>query len=331
MAIMKIPKHIETIKSNISSIPINAGQIISCHDTGELFFDTIDGDRIQISDIIYINTEAQKNALLAPLSNKLYLIRETANVYIHDGENWYLLNDQIVITTTLDAANAVSGVLKIKGRQVIPVTMASLVYTTSGANVEDKLKDITKVGIAVDRVAATVDQQKIFTIPFPFPNYLENGNHVVIELGASWLDPERYTISNGNLVLNDTEIGVDNGRDVCFIFVYNSISPGSVTNLDGALITNKTISISKVDDNFFNNICIKTYNYSAIPTTGTTIILVDIPEYNPNTDSLSVYNGTTKLFKGIDYTIDNKNVILTTIASNGSQKFNFEVQKITKL
>jgi hypothetical protein len=324
-------KPIETIKSNINTITVVPGQMIKCYDTGELFFDTSESERIQISDIIYINTESQRLSLLAPLNSKLYFVRETNNMYIHDTENWYLVNNQISITTTLNAATATSGVLVVKGNQVIPVTMASLVYTTAGATVEDKLKDITRVGMLVDRVTATTDKQKTFVIPFPFTNYLENGNHMIIQLGTGWLDPERYTISSGNLVLNESETGVDIGRDVCFIFIYNSTSPGAITNLNGSLITNKTIPIDKVDDNFFNNVCIKTYNYSATPTSGTTSILVDIAEYNPNTDSISVYNGTTKLFKGTNYSLDGKNVNLIGITPDGSQTFNFEVQKITKL
>lgn len=80
----------ETIKSKLDLIPISVGQMITCSDTGELYFDTAYDGRICISDFIILNTDEEILNLENPIIGKLYLSKETNFIYRYD-ENWIQL------------------------------------------------------------------------------------------------------------------------------------------------------------------------------------------------------------------------------------------------
>lgn len=85
---MGLFKPIETTKANIGKIKVTAGQMISCSDTGELYFDTIKNGRQSIADLIIVENDAARTSLAKPLSNKLYLVKDTNYIWRYDGTNW---------------------------------------------------------------------------------------------------------------------------------------------------------------------------------------------------------------------------------------------------
>lgn len=85
---MGLFKPIETTKANIGKIKVTAGQMISCSDTGELYFDTIKNGRQSIADLIIVENDKARIALTKPLSNKLYLVKDTNYIWRYDGAKW---------------------------------------------------------------------------------------------------------------------------------------------------------------------------------------------------------------------------------------------------
>lgn len=85
---MGLFKPIETTKANIGKIKVTAGQMISCSDTGELYFDTIKNGRQSIADLIIVENDTARTSLAKPLSNKLYLVKDTNYIWRYDGTAW---------------------------------------------------------------------------------------------------------------------------------------------------------------------------------------------------------------------------------------------------
>lgn len=80
----------ETISSALNSISKTAGQVIYVRDTKRLYFDSLNGDRIEITDIIPLATESEREALLSPIENKLYYVIQTFRLWIYSGGNWHI-------------------------------------------------------------------------------------------------------------------------------------------------------------------------------------------------------------------------------------------------
>ena len=66
-------KLLSTIFSKLGSLTKNNGQIIVTRDSKSLYVD-LEGDRIEITDWIDVNTETELLAILTPLTNKYYYI-----------------------------------------------------------------------------------------------------------------------------------------------------------------------------------------------------------------------------------------------------------------
>ena len=103
---MSIVQHIKVLDSQLANIKIVAGSTIYTRDTGKHFIDISDTERVQISDIIYIDTDKERIALLAPLPDKLYITRDTNKVWIYSvkSDKWVCLN----IDTTYTAGTGIS-------------------------------------------------------------------------------------------------------------------------------------------------------------------------------------------------------------------------------
>lgn len=103
---MSIVQHIKVLDSQLANIKIVAGSTIYTRDTGKHFIDISDTERVQISDIIYIDTDKERIALLAPLPDKLYITRDTNKVWVYSvkTDKWICLN----IDTTYTAGTGIS-------------------------------------------------------------------------------------------------------------------------------------------------------------------------------------------------------------------------------
>ena len=89
------------LKSIITNNKPGSGSLIIAKDTKELFADA-GGERIQISDIIYVDTEEQLDEILAPLSNKFYFVKENNCLYNYNNTTWSPITGSIN-TTDIDS------------------------------------------------------------------------------------------------------------------------------------------------------------------------------------------------------------------------------------
>ena len=73
----------ETVKSkaeNTALIPITPGRYLICTDTSDVYYDTKDNVRKHLTDIIDLETDAERTAILAPL-DKFYFVKDTAHIW----------------------------------------------------------------------------------------------------------------------------------------------------------------------------------------------------------------------------------------------------------
>lgn len=81
------------LASELDSKPIINGSIILCYDSGDLYSDTIEGDRIKIADKVRIlETENDRTSMLIPESDCLYIVVESKKLYIYTT-TWVCLNE----------------------------------------------------------------------------------------------------------------------------------------------------------------------------------------------------------------------------------------------
>lgn len=87
---MAIMQSGETISSVLDSISKTAGQVIYVRDTKRLYFDSLNGDRIEVTDIIPLATESDREAILSPIENKLYYVIQTFRLWIYSEGYWHI-------------------------------------------------------------------------------------------------------------------------------------------------------------------------------------------------------------------------------------------------
>ena len=150
---MSIVQHIKVLDSQLANIKIVAGSTIYTRDTGKHFIDISDTERVQISDIIYIDTDKERTALLAPLPDKLYITRDTNKVWIYSvkSDKWVCLN----IDTTYTAGTGIN----INGTTInnsgVRAVTAGASANKININTNDNINTIT-----IDNVANAVSASK---------------------------------------------------------------------------------------------------------------------------------------------------------------------------
>lgn len=80
----------ETVKSVVNDteqIPLVPGQYLICTDTGDLFYDTADSKRKHLTDIIDLDTDAERTAILVPL-DKTYFVKSTGHFWRYLNSAW---------------------------------------------------------------------------------------------------------------------------------------------------------------------------------------------------------------------------------------------------
>ena len=63
-------------------------------------------------------------------------------------------------------------------------------------------------------------EQTKFTVPFPFPDYMEKGNAFLVKINGSLLSEDDYTLVGTQITINNTEI-LEGAKQIEFIFYYN--------------------------------------------------------------------------------------------------------------
>ena len=90
----------EVTKDKLDSLPILAGQMITCSDTGELYFDTSSSQRISISNFIFCETKTDLDNITTYLTDKIYLNKEDNSIWKYNGSNLVNINPKISVEKT---------------------------------------------------------------------------------------------------------------------------------------------------------------------------------------------------------------------------------------
>lgn len=148
----------------------------------------------------------------------------------------------------------------------LPVTSIDNIFCKDGESLEEKLKNMSRVGFSADYVRADYDNQSTFHFDYPFPDYSKAGNHIEVRIGSTFIDNSRYEI------IDDEEIdGKINGatitfideyikkdRAINFLFIYNckDTTDNRYDYVYGGHIANKSIpavKLQKTSDSFMVN------------------------------------------------------------------------------
>lgn len=186
-------------------------------------------------DNFTIEIEGLGTIALGDILNLLYSISLT-----HDNA-WSVETIKKMVPTTI---------VDNKGIVYAPRTLSTAVYTEAGESIDMRLKSISKVGLAMRHVLATEERQQTFTIPFPFDNYLTEGNSFWLYVGGIMVDERRYYISEDGTTITfiDSDDYVEKDRTCTFLFWYNSATPetGVLLVMDGKYITPRTIETNRL-------------------------------------------------------------------------------------
>lgn len=125
------PDHaIESQIRDFSIIPLNMGRFLISSDTRSIFYDLQDR-RIQLTDILTLDTEAEREAILAPIS-KFYFVKESGKLWRYNNGDWLDMTGRSNSFTKSFVAGDWSG-----GTITIPATEHNLSIENScvGSNV----------------------------------------------------------------------------------------------------------------------------------------------------------------------------------------------------
>ena len=86
--------HSRVNKNKLDTVPVTDGQIIYVKDTHELYFD-VDNTRTKATDIIFVDTVVERDAIVAPFQNKVYCVLENNKLCRYDGTNWVDLGGDV--------------------------------------------------------------------------------------------------------------------------------------------------------------------------------------------------------------------------------------------
>lgn len=101
--------------------PVEDGQFIVATDSRELFYD--DGAlRIPLADIVFLNTEAERRAVLAPLP-KFYFVIASGKLYVWDGTIWTAINGDLFDENSVPAPGSLPTLLFIKNGKIRPLKL----------------------------------------------------------------------------------------------------------------------------------------------------------------------------------------------------------------
>lgn len=234
--------YIETIKDVMYDVLVSPGQIIHATDTNETFFDTEEGNRIILNNVIYLNKESEKALLARPLTNRVYIVKEGSKPYRYEG-TWYEIKDSDSLLCTIFHNDEYIPTTIMKGDiKIAPRTLASIVYNDLGEGISAEIEEVNKLTLCKTKavyVEATENRQRVFRIPFPILDYDFRKNFMTVIINGVVVEERNYTIRDDNyFVLNDDQTPLDAGQLVLFIFYYNVY----IDINDGVLLQTKNLA-----------------------------------------------------------------------------------------
>lgn len=326
-------------------------QLIYCTDTKEAYFDLDNKSRIQIGCTIQIDREFDLKNLSNIQKDKIYIVKENNKLYRYVDNNFIEVTDKsCVMDLIVPSELLIPTTLNKQGMNYAPKTLAKLVYTNDGNNVEEILKNMVNDNRKIllytrtEHVAATIDGQRVFGIPFPIPNYDLAKFPMLVIYKQRILASKDYSISNDQVILSNNLDGLAKNEILTFVFHYNVVLVND--NLNATSINNVRFFVSerepvdKIETDvwfdtkkmevkqYTNNkwkIIVRSskednpYPFKVIKSTtelatSSTYAEINIPGFNPNLDSIMVYENSVYLEEGEDYTISADNRTITNIS-----------------
>ena len=101
-------KLLSTIFSKLSTLGKNDGQVIVSKDSKSLYVD-LDGERIEVTDWIDVDTEENLLAILTPLINKYYYTKDNNKIWRYVNGEWINLNNDSIIISSIRPSLQQSG------------------------------------------------------------------------------------------------------------------------------------------------------------------------------------------------------------------------------
>ena len=101
-------KLLSTIFSKLSTLGKNDGQVIVSKDSKSLYVD-LDGERIEVTDWIDVDTEENLLAILTPLINKYYYTKDCNKIWRYVNGEWINLNNDSIIISSIRPSLQQSG------------------------------------------------------------------------------------------------------------------------------------------------------------------------------------------------------------------------------
>ena len=86
-----IVKPYQILEDELQSKPFDGGSLYLTKDTNRLYIDFIGGQSHTLisADPIILSTESERENILAPIPNKLYIVLDTKSIYIYNDSKWY--------------------------------------------------------------------------------------------------------------------------------------------------------------------------------------------------------------------------------------------------
>lgn len=135
-------KLLSTIFSKLGSLTNNNGQIIVARDSKSLYVD-LEGERIEITDWIDIDTEESLLAILTPLTNKYYYTKDTNKIWRYINSEWECLNTSVNDLTPTYTES--STLVKLSSGEKLSVSFGKIskAITDLISHIGDSVKHIT--------------------------------------------------------------------------------------------------------------------------------------------------------------------------------------------
>ena len=90
-------KAVITNKTGLQSTAVSNGCVYFVDDTKELFFD-FDSTRVEVKDILILNTDSQRTNILFNPLNKFYFVLETQKLWLYRNGVWYEISGSVDLT-----------------------------------------------------------------------------------------------------------------------------------------------------------------------------------------------------------------------------------------
>ena len=135
-------KLLSTIFSKLGSLTKNNGQIIVTRDSKSLYVD-LEGDRIEITDWIDVNTETELLATLTPLTNKYYYTKDTNKIWRYVNGKWECLNTSVNDLTPTYTESSTLAKLSSGEKLSVSFGKISKAITDLISHIGDSVKHIT--------------------------------------------------------------------------------------------------------------------------------------------------------------------------------------------